>query len=77
MFFKIDIILLIFSWSLTPGDFSTPLFISNAAGCTVETAFIMFSGFSPPDKIMGDLTEKMKKQLPLEMPKLTGPSLPL
>ena len=29
------------------------------------------------NKLMGDLTEKMKKQLPLEMPKLTGPSLPL
>ena len=29
------------------------------------------------NKLMGDLTEKMKKQLPLEMPQLTGPSLPL
>ena len=29
------------------------------------------------NKLMGDLTEKMKKQIPLEMPKLTGPSLPL
>ena len=27
--------------------------------------------------LMGDLTEKMKKQIPIEMPKLTGPSLPL
>ena len=29
------------------------------------------------NKLMGDLTEKMKKQIPIEMPKLTGPSLPL
>ena len=29
------------------------------------------------NKLMGDLTEKMKKQIPLEMPKITGPSLPL
>ena len=29
------------------------------------------------NKIMGDLTEKMKKQIPLEVPKVTGPSLPL
>ena len=29
------------------------------------------------NKLIGDLTEKMKKQIPIEMPKLTGPSLPL
>ena len=29
------------------------------------------------NKLMGDLTDKMKKQIPLEMPKITGPSLPL
>jgi len=29
------------------------------------------------NKLMGDLTERMKKQIPIEMPKLTGPSLPL
>ena len=29
------------------------------------------------NKLMGDLTEKMKKQIPLEVPKMTGPSLPL
>ena len=29
------------------------------------------------NKLMGDLTEKIKKQIPLEMPKITGPSLPL
>ena len=29
------------------------------------------------NKLMGDLTEKMKKQILKEMPKLTGPSLPL
>ena len=29
------------------------------------------------NKLMGDITEKMKKQIPLEVPKMTGPSLPL
>ena len=29
------------------------------------------------NKLMGDLTKKIKKQIPIEMPKLTGPSLPL
>ena len=29
------------------------------------------------NKLMGDLTDQMKKQIPLEMPKVTGPSLPL
>ena len=29
------------------------------------------------NKLMGDLQEKMKDQIPLQMPKLTGPSLPL
>ena len=29
------------------------------------------------NKLMGDLTEKMNKQILKEMPKLTGPSLPL
>ena len=29
------------------------------------------------NKLMGDLTDKMKKQIPLEIPKMTGPSLPL
>ena len=29
------------------------------------------------NKLMSDLTDKMKKQIPLEMPKLTGPSMPL
>ena len=29
------------------------------------------------NKLMGDLTEKMKKQIQIEMQKLTGPTLPL
>ena len=47
-------------------------------------AYLAYSYMKSPEfernlknKLMGDLTEKMKKQIPLEMPKLTGPSLPL
>ena len=29
------------------------------------------------NKLMGDLTERMQKQIPLEMPKMTSPALPL
>ena len=29
------------------------------------------------NKLMGDLQKKMRDQIPLEMPKMTGPSLPL
>jgi len=29
------------------------------------------------NKLMGDLQKKMKDQIPLEMPEMTGPSLPL
>jgi len=29
------------------------------------------------NKVMGSLQEKIKKQIPLQMPKITGPSLPL
>ena len=29
------------------------------------------------NKLMGDLTEKMQKQIPLEMPEMSGPALPL
>ena len=47
-------------------------------------AYLAYSYMKSPEfernlknKLMGDLTEKMKKQIPMEMPKLTGPSLPL
>ena len=47
-------------------------------------AYLAYSYMKSPEfernlknKLMGDLTEKMKKQIPIEMPKLTGPSLPL
>ena len=47
-------------------------------------AYLAYSYMKSPEfernlknKIMGDLTEKIKKQIPLEMPKQTGPSLPL
>ncbi len=29
------------------------------------------------NKVMGSLQEKMNEQIPLQMPKITGPSLPL
>jgi hypothetical protein len=29
------------------------------------------------NKVMGSLQEKMKEQIPLQMPKMTGPSFPL
>ena len=29
------------------------------------------------NKLMGDLTERIQKQIPLEMPKMTSPALPL
>ena len=47
-------------------------------------AYLVYSYMKSPEfernlknKLMGDLTEKMKKQIPLEVPKMTGPSLPL
>lgn len=48
------------------------------------SGFVTFKYVTSPEferdlknKLMGDLTEKMKKQIPIEMPKITGPSLPL
>ena len=29
------------------------------------------------NKLMSDLTERMQKQIPLEIPKMSGPALPL
>ena len=29
------------------------------------------------NKLMGDLTEKMQKQIPLSIPEMSGPALPL
>ena len=29
------------------------------------------------NKLMGDLTERMQKQIPLEIPEMSGPALPL
>ena len=29
------------------------------------------------NKLMGELTEKMQKQIPLQMPEMSGPALPL
>ena len=47
-------------------------------------AYLSYSYMKSPEfernlknKLMGDLTEKMKKQIPLEVPSMTGPSLPL
>ena len=47
-------------------------------------AYLAYSYMKSPEfernlknKLMGDLTEKIEKQIPIEMPKMTGPSLPL
>ena len=47
-------------------------------------AYLAYSYMKSPEfernlknKLMGDLTEKIEKQIPIEMPKMRGPSLPL
>ena len=47
-------------------------------------AYLAYSYMKSPEfernlknKLMGDLTEKIEEQIPIEMPKMTGPSLPL
>ena len=47
-------------------------------------AYLAYSYMKSPEfernlknKLMGDLTEKIKKQIPLEVPETTGPSFPL